>query len=474
MAEIQSFQRPLWRIKPRERKVILFTGDLTASVIALIFALFFWAIAGREWMGFSFNFLSLRVPFWFYLLPAAWLLMLIELYDIARAANRRLTFRDISLAALFSFALYLVIYFTSSDLLPRRGVAGFIVAAYLLTMLWRFAYINIFTSPPFMRRVLIVGAGRAGTRLVEVVRSLWPPPFFVVGLIDDDTNKIGHKIEEYAILGGSNDLLRIARENHVTDIVFAITGDMHTDMFTALLEAEEKGIQVTTMPMVYEELLGRVPIFLLQSDWVLRVLVDQAHIGGLDELLKRLMDLVGAVIGFVALCVFTPLVGLGILLESGWPIFYSQDRVGRNGRVYRIIKFRTMSVAASKEKVIRPTQESDIRVTRFGNFLRKSHIDELPQIINVLRGEMSLVGPRSEVPNIVRDLQDKVPFYRARLFAKPGVTGWAQINYGYAATIEQNAVKLEYDLYYIKHRSLFLDIMIILRTVGSVIGLRGR
>lgn len=474
MTDYQSFQRPLWRIKPRERKVILFLGDFTMSITALVFALFFWAIAGKEWMGFSFGFLSLRVPFWFYLLPVVWLLMLIELYDIPRAADRRLTFRDISLAALFGFAVYLVIYFTSSDLLPRRGVAGFIVAAYVLTLIWRFIYINVFTSPPFMRRVLIVGAGRAGTRLVEVVRSLWPPPFFVVGLIDDDVKKIGQRIEEYTVLGGGTDLLRIARENHITDIVFSISGEMRPDMFMALLEAEEKGIQVTTMPKVYEELLGRVPIFLLQSDWVLRVLVDQAHIGGLDELLKRLMDLSLAIIGLIVLVIFTPLIGAGIMLESGWPIFYSQDRVGRNGKVYRIIKFRTMSKSASKETVIRPTMEADDRITRLGNILRKSHLDELPQIINVFKGEMSMVGPRSEVPNIVRDLQDKIPFYRARLLAKPGVTGWAQINYGYAATIEQNGVKLEYDLYYIKHRSLFLDTMIILRTAGAVFGLRGR
>lgn len=474
MADLQSFQKPLWRIKSRERKAILLIGDLICAVLALIFALFFWAIAGKEWLGFSFNFLSLRVPFWFYLLPGAWLLMLIELYDIPRAASRKLTIRDISIAAGVSLALYMIIYFTSEDLLPRRGVAGFIVAAYVLTLLWRLFYIRVFTSPPFMRRVLIVGAGRAGKRLVEVIQSLWPPPFFLVGMIDDDINKIGQKFDDLAVLGGGTDLLKVANEHHVTDIIFAITGEMRPDMFSALLEAEEKGIQITTMPIVYEELLGRVPIFLLQSDWVLRSLVDQAHIGGLDELLKRLMDIVLSVVGLFGLVLVFPFVALATLLDTGKPIFYIQERLGRNGKNYRMIKFRTMYKAASQEKVIRATQENDERVTRIGNFLRKSHLDELPQIINVLRGEMSIVGPRSEVPNIVADLQQKIPFYRARLFAKPGVTGWAQVNYGYAASVEQNAIKLEYDLYYIKHRTLLLDILIILRTVGNVIGLRGR
>jgi lipopolysaccharide/colanic/teichoic acid biosynthesis glycosyltransferase len=129
---------------------------------------------------------------------------------------------------------------------------------------------------------------------------------------------------------------------------------------------------------------------------------------------------------------------------------------------------------AEKDGVARMASEKDERVTRFGNFLRKSHLDELPQFINVLRGEMSLVGPRAERPELINDLQTQIPFYRARLFVKPGLTGWAQVNYGYASTVEQTGIKLEYDLYYIKHRNLLLDVMIILRTVSSVFGLRGR
>lgn len=163
-----------------------------------------------------------------------------------------------------------------------------------------------------------------------------------------------------------------------------------------------------------------------------------------------------------------------ILLDSGRPVLYLQERLGKNGRVYKIIKFRTMKLDAEKDGVARPATQNDQRATRFGRLLRRSHLDELPQIINILKGEMSWVGPRSERPEIIQNLEKEIPFYRARLFVKPGLTGWAQVNYGYAAGAEENSVKLEYDLYYIKHRNLGLDILILLRTVGNVLGLKGR
>jgi lipopolysaccharide/colanic/teichoic acid biosynthesis glycosyltransferase len=217
-----------------------------------------------------------------------------------------------------------------------------------------------------------------------------------------------------------------------------------------------------------------VPIFLLQSDWVLRSFVDQAHMGGFFELAKRLMDIVGGLLGTVLMLALLPFIAMAIYFESGRPIFYTQVRLGKNGRPYKIIKFRTMIQDAEKDGIPRTTSENDQRTTKVGKLLRRSHLDELPQFINVLRGEMSLVGPRSERPEIVQEYQKALPFYRARLFVKPGITGWAQVNFGYAEDVRSNAIKLEYDLYYIKHRSLTLDLLIIVRTIGTVIGLKGR
>jgi len=169
-----------------------------------------------------------------------------------------------------------------------------------------------------------------------------------------------------------------------------------------------------------------------------------------------------------------PFISLAIILESGFPIFFLQERLGRGGQPYKMVKFRTMERDAERDGEARMAEENDQRVTKVGWFLRKTHLDELPQFINVLRNEMSLVGPRAERPQMVASFQQEIPFYRARLLVKPGITGWAQINYGYAGTVEETAIKLEYDLYYIEHRNLVMDISIILRTVGTVLGFKGQ
>jgi lipopolysaccharide/colanic/teichoic acid biosynthesis glycosyltransferase len=228
------------------------------------------------------------------------------------------------------------------------------------------------------------------------------------------------------------------------------------------------------MQSVYEELFNRVPIFHLESDWVLRGFGDQARIGGFYELAKRFMDIVGGIVGVIILLLIFPFVSIAILLDTGKPIFYYQKRLGKGGQPYNIIKFRTMVVESEKDGKPRFAQEHDTRVTRVGRFLRKSHLDEIPQFVNVLLGQMSLVGPRPERPGMVQELQKNIPFYRARLLVKPGIGGWAQVNFGYAGTVEDTATKLEYDLYYIRRRNLFLDIIIIIRTLGAAIGLRGQ
>jgi lipopolysaccharide/colanic/teichoic acid biosynthesis glycosyltransferase len=217
-----------------------------------------------------------------------------------------------------------------------------------------------------------------------------------------------------------------------------------------------------------------VPIFILEADWILRSFVEKTHTSMLYQLTKSLIDFTGGLIGVLIMIAFFPLISLAILLESGFPIFFSQERLGRGGQPYKILKFRTMERDAERDGQARMAEENDERVTKVGWVLRKTHLDELPQFINVLRGEMSLVGPRAERPEMVAKFQEEIPFYRARLLVKPGITGWAQINYGYAGTVKETAIKLEYDLYYIEHRNLIMDLSIILRTVGTVLGFKGQ
>lgn len=228
------------------------------------------------------------------------------------------------------------------------------------------------------------------------------------------------------------------------------------------------------MPRVYEELLMRVPIRVLEADWILRSFIDDVRAKGFYELVKRLIDIVGGLVGLFFMLLILPFAGLAIVLESGRPIFYTQVRSGKRDARYNIFKLRTMRNDAEADGRPQWATEDDQRATRVGKYLRKTHLDELPQFFNVLRGEMSLVGPRAERPELVALFEKHVPFYRARLLVKPGITGWAQVNFGYAATIDETITKLEYDLYYVKHRSVFIDIMIILRTPATVFGFRGR
>lgn len=466
-----------WQLRIGERKALLLIGDLFMAVSALVIAILYWG-SNVRFIDFNIEFLQTRIPLWFYLLPLFWLLLLVELYDIHRAGDWRQTFRGIAIAAGIGLGLYLVLFFFYADaprsLLPRRGVAAFFIVVSLLTLVWRRIYIRVFTAPQFLRRVLLVGAGKTGEILLKIVNSLSPAPFYLVGIIDDDPQKLGVDLDGIKVIGCSSDLLDITATNRVSDIIVAISGEMKGAMFQAILDAQERGIEISRMPVVYEELLGRVPIRLLETDWILRSFVDQNKASRFYDLVKRMMDILVGLVGVIVTLILLPIIGFGIIIDDGFPIFYSQTRSGRGGMPYNIYKFRTMRRDAEADGVPQWAREDDQRATKVGLILRKTHLDELPQFINVLRGEMSLVGPRAERPELVEHFQHHVPFYRARLLVKPGITGWAQINFGYASTIDETITKLEYDLYYIKHRNVLMDLLIFLRTPATIFGLRGR
>jgi exopolysaccharide biosynthesis polyprenyl glycosylphosphotransferase len=463
-----------WRVRAREQRTILLIGDALASLLALFGGLYFWG-QKYDWLKFSLNFLQQRVEFWFYFLPLIWMVFLVELYDMHRARDLRQTVTGISLAALAGLLFYALIYLISpKGSLPRLGIGIFLIFASILTLLWRLVYIQIVTAQASLRRVLVIGAGKAGETLARVYNKLRPQPFYLVGFMDDDPKKIGDKLEGFPILAGNDRLLEIIETMAITEIVIAITGEVQGSTFQVLLDAQESGVDVIPMPALYEELLGRVPIHHLESEWLIRSFVNDARVGGFYELTKRLLDILIALAGLIICIILAPLTAIIILVDSGFPILYRQIRSGKGGKIYSIYKFRTMVQDAEKDGRARVTDENDERITRVGGLLRRTHIDELPQFWNVLHGEMSIVGPRAERPELIAKYQKEIPLYRARLLVKPGITGWAQVNYGYSATIAQTIVKLEYDLYYIKHRNLFMDVLIILRTMTQIIGFRGR
>jgi len=463
-----------WRFRFAARRAMLLNGDLFAEALALVFALYVWGTRA-EFLGFSLTFILERVPGWFFLLPFIWMFLLIELYDIRKASSWRYTFQSVATAAVIGAILYLGFYFTSPpQSLPRIGVAAFILGSVVFTLLWRLFYIRVLTAPQFLRRVLLIGGGVSGRILLKSFNSFDPKPYFMIGIIDDDPMKLNQEIEGYKVIGSGKELLEIIQKESISDIIVAITGAINGESFQALLDAQELGVDITRMPVAYEDLNQQVPIRILEADWILRSFVDDTAVSGLYPIAKRAMDFIGGLIGVTIFLFLLPLVAGLIFLDNGFPIFYRQERLGKSAKPYKIIKFRTMVKNAELDGEAQWASENDQRITKVGRLLRKTHLDEFPQFINVLRGEMSLVGPRSERPSLVNKLQKEVPFYRARLLVRPGVTGWAQINYGYPETIEETIDKLEYDLYYIKNRTILLDLRIILSTPTTIFGFKGK
>ncbi len=475
--------RPSLRLRPSEQRAILLIGDLIASAGAMFLALYFWYEYSLYIMvksGLSAaraeRLIDVKVPYWFYLLPLIWLLLMVDSYETHIASNWKKTLRGIAVAPIAGLFGYSLLFTFNQDpnSLPRIGIGAFLVFAYILTLVWRGIYIRLYTSSGLMRRVLIVGAGKAGHSLANIYSKISPPPFLLVGFVDDDVKKQRKAYHGFAVMGTSEHLLEIVESYRVSDIVIAINGVIKGGTFQTILDAQEKGVEVIRMPIMYEELTQRVPVEHLESDWVIRSFVDQVRVSGVYELFKRLMDIAGGMLGVLFFVLSFPLVAISIILESGFPIFYRQERLGKGGRIFRILKYRSMFQDAESDGEAKMTAENDPRVTRVGNFLRSTRVDEMPQFLSVLTGEISLVGPRAERPLLVAEFQKQIPFYRARLLVKPGLTGWAQINYGYVSSVRETVVKLEYDLYYIKHRTLSMDINIILRTIGTVLRRTGR
>ena len=463
-----------FRFRFVERRVMLLNGDVLAEIIALVISLWVWGNQAQP-QGLTVSFILDRVPGWFYVLPLIWLFLMIELHDVRKAGSWNHTFQGVATAALIGAISYLGIYFSSPpESLPRTGVAVFILTSVVFTLLWRLFYIRVLTRDLFLPRILLVGGGVSCKILLESFNKIDPKPYHIIGIVDDDPAKLGLEIEGYKVLGSGLDLLDVIKKEKVSDIIVAITGMINGATFQAVLDAQEMGIEVTRMPVAYEDLNQTVPIRILETDWILRSFVDDTGVSGTYNIAKRILDLLGGLIGVLFFLFLLPPVGLLIFLDDGLPIFYRQERLGKGAKPYKIIKFRTMVKDAEVDGKAKWASEGDERITKLGRFLRKTHLDEFPQFINVLRGEMSLVGPRSERPSLINNLQKEVPFYRARLLVKPGVTGWAQINYGYPETVDETIDKLEYDLFYIKNRTILLDLRIILGTPATIFGLKGK
>src|ERR1041385_5896365 len=473
------------RLRPSEYRSILLIGDLVMAVASVFAALYTWrqynyyvlldsllarGIPPGRAADQAALFNNIRPDLWFYLLPIAWMLLMIELYEPHVASSGRRTTRGIALAAFIGLAVYSLVFIVKQDTnLPRIGVGAFLLFASILTLFWRIIFIRLYKSTGQRRRALLIGAGKAGQTLADVYQSSGTRSFNLSGYVDDDSAKVGKRICGLRVMGSSLHLLNLIEVYQISDLVIAINGEIQGATFQTILDAQERGVEVTRMPILYEEMTGRVPVHHLESDWIIRSFVDELRVSSFYELAKRLLDIFGGLLGILIFAITCPFISLAVLIDSGLPIFFPERRLGRGGLKFNIYKYRTLRQDAEADGEARITLENDPRVTRVGNFLRKTRLDELPQFWNVVRGEMSLVGPRAERPELVAEYQKQVPFYRARLLVKPGLTGWAQINYDYVASVTEPSIKIEYDLYYIKHRTFGMDFQIMLRTIGTVL-----
>ena len=270
---------------------------------------------------------------------------------------------------------------------------------------------------------------------------------------------------------GSLPLVDMVRDHQATVVVLSRQAQSEEDVVVQATSLHQRGVRIRTLSMFYEQWLGKIPISELER---VSLLFDIGELHGVSYArVKRLLDTALAACGLVVLALVTPVVLLGNLVANRGKLLYRQPRVGRTGATFEILKFRTMR-ACAPEHAADWTASDDVRITPFGGLLRRTHLDELPQVINILRGELAVVGPRPEQPQVVAELDGKIPYYRLRHLVRPGLTGWAQVKYHYAGSEAETLEKLQYEFFYLRHQSLRLDLRIVGRTTRSVIRSEGR
>jgi exopolysaccharide biosynthesis polyprenyl glycosylphosphotransferase len=447
---------------------VLAVGDWIAALAAVVVALWLWSIPA----GWHFSVGLITERAWWFTAALFWLVVAtMPAAPSSIAFSLRRTLRALARGAAILLIAYGGWYFYAPrGVLPRLVVLYFLWEAALLTVAWRMIFIAVFSQERFRQRAIIVGSGPAAALALTTIRMHQARQVDVIGFVPEsaqpDTPLGIPRID-------GDRLLDVATERGVSELVLALSHPPSETLLKTLLVCQEAGAEVVRVQTLTEQVLHRVPVDFLEPDWLMTDLADAMRLREASWVAKRALDITGAVIGLIGFGLLTPFIAIGIWLDSGSPIFYRQQRVGRGGALFTVVKFRTMAKDAERPGEARWADRDDPRTTRVGRVLRRTRLDELPQFANILRGEMSLVGPRPERLEFIARLQEAIPFYRARLMVPPGLTGWAQVNLPYGDSVEAAKLKLEYDLYYVKHRSVAFDLAIMLRTFGIVARLGG-
>ncbi len=405
-----------------------------------------------------------------------------ETLDIASLRSDGMFLRKWMQAWAIGVGLFAIVYLMFGVPWGEEGSIGLkitrfaplIFAVLLLVALpvGRLAVVNWLGFDHSYRRCLVVGAGKSAREFIALNESRnggWD----IAGFVDDDPQKLGYRIHGGAVIGTVPDLPELVSRQRISDIILAINGPLEKRSLDGVMKCFEKGVEIMPVAQAIERTYGRVPIHSLGDKWLPSTFWSSTDSPLIQRVVKRGADLLAASLILMALIPLAgPVLVISVILQ-GRPLFYRQQRVGQGGRIFTLAKFRSMRRDAEKDGA-QWAGKNDPRITPFGRFLRVTRLDEVPQLWNVFKGDMSLVGPRPERPEFVGVLEQKIPFYRARLAAKPGLTGWAQIKLGYTNDVDAAKTKLEYDLYYIKNRSVWLDLVILLQTIRVVLARKGQ
>jgi len=452
----------------RRQQILLFVVDLGLLLLSLMLA---FVIARFAKFNILFVLSRFTVACFFYFSVYALVFFVGQLYDVENRYEEMRSFLYIcGLVVVANLIIAMLFYFFPNWRIARRVMALQAPMAAVFIYLWRRVYTLVSRGIVSARKVLIVGANETVASLIEDLRAGYAPEFTITGIVDEEPESQGKDFGGVRVLGDSSRLREIVAEEDIGIIVFspghrAANGQL----VRSVLDLKARGIHVYELATFYKRVTGKVPVRYIEDQWLL-FSQDFSGIARADErTLKRLMDLAIAVSCLTLLSPLMLVVAAIVKLSSRGPVLYRQERVGLDKQPYRLLKFRTMRVDAEQEGEPVWASRNDARVTPVGRFMRRLRLDEIPQFFNVLRGEMSVIGPRPERPYFVDMLEKDIPYYALRFSAKPGLTGWAQVNYKYGASVEDAHTKLQYDLFYIQEMSFFLDLVILLKTFQTIL-----
>lgn len=396
-----------------------------------------------------------------------------DLYDLRVARQREEVL--VRLLQAFAMACFIMagLYYVAPDLDVFQGTFLNTMLVYLAVVVtWRVLFRRLSRVEAFRVRTLVVGSGEVARNCVREILERDELGLQVIGFVDNTkTIKIGTRLVNPRLIGTLEDLADIVDANKVDKIIVALEDRRHKMPYETLLDLKFRGVIIEDVNTVYEKMTGKIYVGNLYPSWL--IFSDGFKKSPMLMFNKRVFDIIISLIGLVLTIPIGLIIAVLIKLDSRGPVLFSQERVGQNGKFFNIMKFRSMRYNAEEHTGPVWARDVDDRVTRVGRFLRLFRLDELPQFLNVLRGDMSFVGPRPERAYFVEQLKGAIPYYAQRHSVKPGITGWAQVRYKYGASVNDALEKLQYDLFYIKNMSLAFDLAILLLSIKIVISGKG-